>query len=180
MVSDPAMAVQAARPPIRLRTKLGIILAAAACFCGYTGLKDWHDHHAFVINASESLPNWAFLVNLGQFPERGEYVLFDPGHDPLTVRHFGSHPAPFAKIAYGVPGDVISRSGDQVSVNGRAIVKLKPLTKQGEPLAPGPTGTVPRGCVFAGSPHKDGFDSRYQAIGFVCADRLLGVGEAVL
>jgi conjugal transfer pilin signal peptidase TrbI len=103
MVSDPAMAVQAARPPIRLRTKLGIILAAAACFCGYTGLKDWHDHHAFVINASESLPNWAFLVNLGQFPERGEYVLFDPGHDPLTVRHFGVIPRPSPRSPMAFP-----------------------------------------------------------------------------
>jgi conjugal transfer pilin signal peptidase TrbI len=179
MDSD-AAAPRPARSPMSLKAKLGIVLAGCVAFCAYGALKRWHDHHAFVINVSESLPNWAFLVTLGQFPQRGDYVLFDPGHDPLTVKHFGAHPAPFAKLAYGLPGDVVGRAGDQVLINGHVVARLKPLTKQGEPLTPGPLGIVPRGCVFAGSPHKDGFDSRYQAIGFVCADRLLGVGKAVL
>jgi conjugal transfer pilin signal peptidase TrbI len=168
------------RRPLPLGTKLGFIVGGAVVVSGFTALANWRDHHAFVINVSESLPNWAFLVRLGQFPKRGEFAVFDPGRDPLTIKHFGAKPSPFAKIVYGVPGDVLTREGNQVFVNGAPIVKTKPLTKQGEVLLPGPTGVIPRGCVFAGSPHKDGFDSRYKAIGFVCSDRLLGVGEAVL
>jgi len=177
------MATEIARPDRRslsLRKKLAVILSGTVLFTAYSALANWRDHHAFVINVSESLPNWAFLVALGQFPQRGEFVVFDPGRDPLTVKHFGARPSPFAKVAYGVPGDLVTRVGNQVFVNGTPVVKTKPFTKQGEALMPGPTGVIPRGCVFAGSPHKDGFDSRYQAIGFVCADRLLGVGEAVL
>ena len=177
------MATDCAHPVKRslsFSRKLGIVVGGLAAYAGFVALGNWRDHHAFVINASKSLPNWAFLVTLGQFPKRGEFVVFDPGKDPLTIKHFGARPSPFAKIVYGVPGDLVTRDGNQVSVNGTPVVKTKPLTKQGEVLLPGPTGVVPRGCVFAGSPHKDGFDSRYQAIGFVCADRLLGVGVAVL
>lgn len=168
------------KQPLSLRKKLGIVFGLGFAFTGFQALSNWHDHHAFMINASESLPNWAFMVSLGQFPARGDYVIFDPGKDPLTIKHFGAHPAPFAKIAYGLPGDVITRQGSDVAVNGRVVVHTKPFTKQGEALVPGPVGVVPNGCVFAGTPHKDGFDSRYRAIGFVCRDRLLGVGSAVL
>lgn len=162
------------------RLKLGGIALLGSAALGWLALKDWHDHHAFLINASESLPNWALLVETGRFPARGDYVVFAPGHDPLVVRHFGANPKPFAKIAYGVPGDVVSRQGADVLVNGQPVGHLKPKTHQGEDLLPGPTGTIPQGCIYAGSPHKDGFDSRYAAIGFVCRDRLIGIGTPIL
>ena len=162
------------------RMKLGCIALIGGAALGWSALKDWHDHHAFLINASESLPNWALLVETGRFPARGDHVVFAPGHDPLVIRHFGANPKPFAKIAYGVPGDVVSRQGADVLVNGQAVGHLKPKTHQGEDLLPGPTGTIPQGCIYAGSPHKDGFDSRYAAIGFVCRDRLIGTGTPIL
>lgn len=99
------------------RLKLGGIALFGAAALGWSALKDWHDHHAFLINASTSLPNWALLVETGRFPARGDYVVFTPGHDPLVVRHFGTDPKPFAKIAYGVPGDAVSRQGADVLVN---------------------------------------------------------------
>lgn len=161
------------------RRLLALALVAGS-LTAWQSLKSWRDHHALFINTSESLPNWAFLVELGRFPARGEFVLFDPGRDPLVLRHFGSQPRPFAKIAYGLPGDQITRIGNSVAVNGAPVAHLKPLTRQGEALAPGPLGIVPQGCVFAGSPHRDGLDSRYAVIGFVCRDRLLGTGKAIL
>jgi conjugal transfer pilin signal peptidase TrbI len=157
----------------------GVALLGAAGL-GLQSLHAWHETHAIFINASESLPNWAFLVEAGKFPKRGDYVLFDPGHDPLVVRHFGARPQPFAKIAYGMPGDVVARDGARVLVNGHEVARIKPRTRQGEVLTPGPLGVVPSGCIFAATPHKDGFDSRYAAIGFVCRDRLIGVGEPIL
>lgn len=161
------------------RRLLALALVAGS-LTAWQSLKTWRDQHALFINASQSLPNWAFLVELGRFPARGEFVLFDPGRDPLVLRHFGSQPRPFAKIAYGLPGDRITRIGASVAVNGAVVAQLKPLTRQGEALVPGPLGIVPQACVFAGSPHRDGLDSRYAAIGFVCRDRLLGTGKAIL
>ena len=57
---------------------------------------------------------------------------------------------------------------------------MKPKTRFGEPLTPGATGIVPPACYFVATPHKDGFDSRYAEIGFVCARQLAGVGEPIL
>ena len=54
------------------------------------------------------------------------------------------------------------------------------MTTRGDRLAAGPLGVVPEGCIFAGTPHKDGFDSRYAHIGFVCRDRLVGTGQPIL
>lgn len=167
-----------ARP--RLRRRLLALALIGAAFVAWQGLRDWSHHHGLFINASQSLPNWAFLVELGRFPARGDYVLFDPGRDPLVIRHFGTSPKPFAKIAYGLPGDTITLSGEMVAVNGIPVAALKTLTRQGEALVPGPLGVIPRGCVFAVTPHRDGLDSRYAAIGFVCRDRLLGTGKAIL
>lgn len=163
-----------------LRSKIFIILVLAVVWQGYTSLSRWSEQHAFMINLSESLPNWGLFVESGRFPERGEYVVFHPGDDPLTVQYFGKEPSPFAKIAYGIPGDEISHAGSDVLVNGEKIASLKPLTLKGDALTVGPTGVVPDGCVFAATPHKDGFDSRYSHIGFVCRDRLVGTAQPVL
>jgi len=57
---------------------------------------------------------------------------------------------------------------------------MKTVSRLGEPLTPGATGRVPQGCFFAATPHKDGFDSRYAEIGFICAGQIVGTGEPVL
>ena len=156
---------------------IGIVAVAAV---GLQGLSRWSSAHALMINESASLPNWAFLVEAGRFPARGDYVVFNPGSDPLVRKYFGERPSAFAKIAFGIPGDVVSRQGNDVLVNGKKVARLKPLTRRGDALAAGPVGIIPRGCVFAGTDHKDGFDSRYAAIGFVCGRRIAGVGRPIL
>ena len=98
----------------------------------------------------------------------------------LLLRHFGSKPQMFGKIVYGMPGDVVAHEGAAVTINGAPIGRIKPRTKTGEPLTPGAVGAIPAGCYYAGSPHPDGFDSRYAEIGFVCGRQLIGVGEPVL
>ncbi|WP_082396448.1 S26 family signal peptidase [Sphingopyxis macrogoltabida] len=140
----------------------------------------WSENHALMINVTDSLPNWAFMVEARRFPVRGDYVVFHPGHDPITVKYFGAKPAAFTKIALGLPGDTVTRIGNDVHVNGKRVATIKPMTKRADPLAAGPLGVVPEGCIFAGTPHKDGFDSRYAHIGFVCRDRLVGTGQPIL
>lgn len=159
-------------------------LAAIGVLCviagGLGSLSRWSESHALMINATDSLSNWAFLVESGRFPGRGDYVVFHPGSDPVTVKYFGEKPSAFTKIAVGLPGDLISREGEDVLVNGERVASLKPLTKRGDPLTAGPVGIVPEGCIFAATPHRDGFDSRYAHIGFVCRDRLVGTGQPIL
>lgn len=175
-LSEPAPA----RVPLSFGKKLGAIGALAVVVLCFQNLSHWSHSHAFMINESESLPNWAFVVEAGRFPARGDYVIFNPGRDPLVIKYFGEHPSAFAKIAYGVPGDLVTRDGADVLVNGHKVARLKPLTRRGDPLAAGPVGTVPKDCIFAATPHKDGFDSRYAAIGFVCGHRIAGVGRPIL
>ncbi|WP_337847847.1 S26 family signal peptidase [Sphingomonas sp.] len=143
-------------------------------------LADWRDSHVFLINTTDSLPNWAFLIQRGRLPAKGDYVFFDPPTSALLRRHFGARPQMFGKLVYGMPGDIVGHAGTSVTINGVRVASMKPLTRFGEPLTPGATGPVPRGCYFAATPHKDGFDSRYAEIGFVCARQIIGTGVPVL
>lgn len=136
--------------------------------------------HALMINASPSLPYWAVWMTRGAAPQRGDIILFDPPASPLLARHFGKEPKPFGKRVSGVPGDLVTEKDRAFFVNGRLVARAKVTSRLGEPLALGPTGRVPRGCYFVTTEHKDGFDSRYAAIGWICAPRILGVGRPIL
>lgn len=187
LASPPVVPARRALLP-RWSTLAALLIAVLA----WAGIRDWSQNHAFMINATESLPNWAFFVEKKQLPTRGQYVFFRVPETPLIRAHFGQHPQPFGKLVYGMPGDVVARTGELVSrgtydeieqwvtVNGTRVAPLKPLSKRGEPLAVGPTGVVPKGCYFVATPHKDGFDSRYADIGWVCARQVVGTGVPVL
>lgn len=165
------------RPTIRLWAVMGVLVSGSVAL-GAIG--QWRDNHLFLINTTHSLPNWAFLIERNRLPKKGDYVFFDPPPSALLRQHFGPKPRLFGKIVYGVPGDLIEHDGQAVTVNGRPVAKMKTVSRLGEPLTPGATGRVPQGCFFAATPHKDGFDSRYAEIGFICAAQIVGTGEPVL
>ena len=137
-------------------------------------------HHALMLNASPSLPHWALWLEPGRVPTRGTIMVFIPPRSALLTAHFGAQPRPFAKYALGLPGDTVTRIGRQYFVNGQAVALAKLATRRGEPLDLGPTGVLPEGCYFAATPHPDGFDSRYAAIGWICSPRILGTARPVL
>ena len=162
----------------KLRWGLFGAFVAGSVILGAIG--DWRDKHALLINTTDSLPNWAFVIHKNQVPARGEYVFFLPPRSDLVRRHFGSKPEMFGKIVYGMPGDTVEHRGNTVLVAGRVVSHTKPATRFGEPLVRGSNGVVPQGCYYVGTPHKDGFDSRYAAIGYACSDKIVGVGEPIL
>ena len=41
----------------------GAVALAAVLMASYNSLTAWQESHAFMVNASESLPNWAFFVS---------------------------------------------------------------------------------------------------------------------
>src|SRR3546814_6671553 len=116
-------------------------------------------------------------------PAKGDYVFFAPPRTPLLRRHFGARAKPFGKIVYGVAGHVVAHRGDLVTINGKAVARMKARTRLGEPLAPGATGAITARRYFDATPHRDRFDSRYEDIGFVCVRQDIGrdhVGTPVL
>lgn len=161
-------------PQLALWSGLG--LAAFAV----TATSQFSADHALLINASPSLPYWAIWLDRSEVPQRGDLILFDPPGSDLLTRHFGASPQPFGKRVYGVGGDVVTQRGRTFFINGRAVATAKELSRFGEPLALGPTGTIPAGCYFVATEHKDGFDSRYAAIGWICRSRVLGTGSGLL
>lgn len=164
----------------RLFVRLALWAGLGAAALALTLLAGFARTHALMINASPSLPYWAIWLERGATPKRGDVILFDPPASPLLENHFGKAPQPFGKRVSGMPGDTVTAQGRTFFVNGRAVATAKPASRLGEPLALGPTGTVPPGCYFVTTAHKDGFDSRYAAIGWICRERILGTGRPIL
>lgn len=176
--------VEAPHEPTSARashTKRWLVIGAlAACLAASSSLASWRDDHAILINTTQSLPNWAFWIDKHRVPARGDFVVFKAPQTPLITAHFGKAAPPFAKRVYGMPGDVVSRDGAVVRINGAEVARLKPASSRGEKLEPGPTGRIPEHCYYLGTAHKDGLDSRYADIGFVCSGTIIGTGDSVL
>jgi conjugal transfer pilin signal peptidase TrbI len=160
--------------------RLVLLAGLGAGALALTALGVFGRDHALMINVSPSLPNWAMWTTKGAVPLRGDIIIFVPPPSPLLAAHFGKEPKPFGKVVSGLPGDIVTRKDRAFFVNGRLVATAKPVSRRGETLALGPTGTVPKGCYFVTTPHKDSFDSRYAAIGWVCKSRILGVGRPIL
>jgi conjugal transfer pilin signal peptidase TrbI len=160
--------------------RLLLLGGTAALAAGLGALSAWRDHHALLVNASGSLPNWAFFIDRTRLPRRSDLVFFDPPPSTLLTRHFGTRRRPFGKRVYGVAGDRVTTSGRVFLINGHVVARAKVASRRGEPLALGPTGVIPRGCYFVATAHPDSLDSRYAAIGWICRPRILGVGRAIL
>ena len=165
---------------VQRRKRYAIFAGAALIWGAYDAISGWRDRYAFLINATESLPYWAFVVERGHMPAKREIVSFDPPRTPLVVRHFGAKPPMFNKYVWGIAGDTVTRVDRTFYVNGVKVAVAKPVSRLGEPLALGPVGKIPSGCMFVGTPHKDGFDSRYAQIGWVCRNRVIGTATPVL
>lgn len=146
----------------------------------YTPIAKFGDNHALLINASPSLPNWAFWLTKNFAPARGALIFFEPPRSKLLTNHFGEKPQIFGKRILGMPGDAVRHEGKDVFINEKLIARTKPKTRKGVPLTKGPEGIIPDGCYYVGTTHKHGFDSRYGEIGFICAPRIIGTGRAIL
>lgn len=169
-----------AHPPMRLafvRARRVLMLSAllALILLG-RGAADTAARWRFSINMTDSLPNWAFVVDLrDRRPDRGELVAFAP-----PPNRWFAPGAVFTKQVAGVPGDAVERHGRDFYVAGRFVGQAKPVSKDGTPTSLGPVGTIPPGRYFVVTGHPDSLDSRYAEIGWIDTSRILGVARPVL
>lgn len=180
ITSPPTTVMPSKRAGSRLAPRLVLWSGLGVAALGLGAISDFASGHALMINASPSLPHWAIWLERGATPRRGDLILFDPPPSPLLTRHFGAQPQPFGKHVLGIAGDTVTERDRMFFVGGRLVATAKLKSRLGEPLALGPTGIIPKGCYFVATGHRDGFDSRYAAIGWICHSRILGVGRAVL
>ena len=120
------------------------------------------------INRTPSLPYKIFFSIKGFLPQRGDFVTLE------------DHPtAYFGKISYtkrivGLPGDQIHIHNNHLYVNHKLIGPLRKETKDGKPLYPLESTTIPEGYVFVSADHPHSFDSRYQEFGLVSQSKIWG------
>lgn len=140
-------------------------VGAAAALVGVMLL--FGENYQLFINQSDSLPGSVFLVQKRVLPARGDYVVFTPPPNPY-------HRDLFLKVVGGTEGDVVRERIGVFYVGSQPIGPAKPTSQKGDPLQPGPVGTIGEGQYFVYGTHKDSYDSRYAAIGWIGADRIIG------
>jgi len=130
----------------------------------------------FGVNETESLSHWAFVTDhRRRTPKAGDLVDFVAPPNPYYPRG-----ARFVKVVYGVEGQLVERRGLEVFVAGRRVGRAKTHARDGRATRLGPTGPIPPGRYFVGTPHPDGYDSRYAEIGFISRTDIVGVARPIL
>lgn len=139
------------------------------------GAAMFQQHFTFGLNVSPSLPARIFLIHKGEMPQQGQYVAFRwPGGGPYPAG------ITFVKIIAGTAGDAVSCVDRDFFVNGSYVGRTKPVSRQGTPLEPGPTGILPAGHYYVRAPHPDSLDSRYRLTGWISQSQIIGRAYALL
>ncbi len=115
------------------------------------------------VNITDSLPYGFYIKTDKQTYESGNIIDFAVPDNEVTKAQFRQlgtledPPHNYLKIVYGVAGDEVV-SGDAVLVGDYVLPMMA-----GQPtLLKG--GTIPNGFIFAATPHKYSFDSRYYGL----------------
>jgi conjugal transfer pilin signal peptidase TrbI len=167
--------------PLIQTLKRPLVLTALVLLpLGWSTVDAFAKEHAFLINASPSLPNWAFWLDKHAPIARGSLIFFEPPKSKLLDVHFEEGAQLFGKRVLGVPGDIVRHHGREVFINGQKIAERLEETRLGIPLHKGPEGPIPQDCFYTGTDHPRGLDSRYAEIGFICRGQILGSGRAIL
>ena len=124
----------------------------------------------FAINVSQSLPGALYLIEKGDLPKQGEYVAFTYQSDFLYPQ--GTR---FLKRVMGTAGDSVQSRDHKYYVNGAFVGEAKPTTSTGRPIRElGFHGVIPAGHYYTMADHPLSLDSRYEAVGLVSTNQVIG------
>ena len=156
--------------------RAGLITLFLVGAIGWRGAEGLNERYGFGINVTESLPHWAFLTDRSdKVLSRGDLVEFVAPPTP-----FYPDGQRFVKRVAGVAGDRVEVRGREFFVAGRSVGVAKNASRDGQPAPLGPVGLIPPGRYFVAGDHIDSLDSRYAAIGWISADRIIGKAEPIL
>mgnify|MGYP001569929067 CR=1 FL=1 len=119
-------------------------------------------------NGTSSVNGYVFLIVKNVAPERGELMAFWPKKNNFYNNIW------FVKYVKGMPGDVIDVKDRGVYINGSHVGDAKTKSKTDGDLHVVSPGVIPAQHYFAWTPHKDSFDSRYEEIGLVSENSVIG------
>lgn len=158
------------------RVKASVVKWKWVWISGVSALLAFNYWFTLGINASQSLPETAYLVHKQDHDfHRGDY---------MTFRWHGGGPylpgVKFTKIILGVPGDVVTMQGRDVYINGKYVATAKTHATTGQPLELGPTGVIPAGHYYVHGTNKDSLDSRYAITGWIKAETAVGKAHPIL
>lgn len=127
------------------------------------------------INGTKSVDGYLFLIVKNQPPVKGDLAAFWP-----PKNRFYNKKLWFVKYVVGAGGDRVSSDGRKFHINGQYVGTAKEFSKDGAELQPGITGVIPDGYYFMWTQHPDSFDSRYEDIGWISKDHIIGRAYRIL
>lgn len=123
----------------------------------------------YSINVTHSLNGHVYVIKKNEAVKRGDYVGFSWKGD-----EFYKPGVTFIKIVTGVPGDEVEVKGREVFVNGVKIGTAKEKSERGVPLSPIKPTKLKEGEYFVSTPYPHGYDSRYERVGLISQNNVLG------
>ena len=134
----------------------------------------FYDNFCFAKNITPSLPQKYWLIAKGKTPKRGNYICFTLSEETAKKNNLPSS-IKFTKQVIGVEGDNITLKNRDFYINDKYVATAKTHSLKGEPLTPSSEGVLGKGQYYVFTPHKDSFDSRYQKMGWVNQEQIIGV-----
>jgi len=121
------------------------------------------------INTSDSVPYRFFMVIKGTPLSKGNYASFyAPGNGRYPTNTV------FTKKVAGVAGDNIIIKDKELWINHQRVGHLLAKDSRGHLLSIVPAGKIPVGFYFMAGAHEKSFDSRYQGMGLIPANNIMG------
>lgn len=128
------------------------------------------EHLGYSINLTSSLPQKFWLIVFKKTPKRGDYILFKPPFKSDVPRG-----TLVIKQVLGIPGDRVTKINQDFFINDQIVATAKRRSLTGKELVSGPTGILGSGQYYVSTPHVNSFDSRYEKMGWIHKNQIIGV-----
>ena len=128
-------------------------------------------NYKIILNQSSSLPFSFVIVKKGELPQRIDDIFVFRIKNPKA---YDKKEMLFIKLLAGKEGQNIEYKQDLMFVGGKEIGIVKKMSLKGRLLEGIKTKTIKKKQFFAYTPHRDSYDSRYNEIGLINANQIIG------